>query len=351
MTDTLNWGIVSTGNIAGAFASALPHAQHGRLAAVASRSADRAAEFADKHGADRSHGSYEDLFADDDVDAVYIATPHPWHAELAILAAEAGKHVLCEKPAALNRFDTMAAIEAARRAGIIYMEAFMYRCNPQTVRLAELLKEEPIGTVRMIEASFGFRGGNNPESRLMNNALGGGGILDVGCYPVSLSRLIAGAVDGERFADPTDVQAVGVLGETNVDEYTAAVLKFDNGIVAEVATAIRVNLANTATIYGTDGRIVIPSPWTGGGREGGTGVIEVYRSGEKEEITVECGWLYAHEADTFAAAVADGEVPAPAMSPEDTIGNMTVLDEWREAIGLTYEDERVENLTRPVHGR
>src|SRR5690606_25764497 len=135
-----------------------------------------------------AHASYEALLADPAVDAVYIATPHPMHARWAILAAEAGKHILCEKPLALNHGQAMAMVEAAVRHRVFFMEAFMYRCHPQTARLVELIQQGAIGQVRMIEGSFGYRAGFDPNSRVYNNDLAGGGILDVGCYPVSMAR-------------------------------------------------------------------------------------------------------------------------------------------------------------------
>ena len=353
MAGTLGWGILGAGRIAGAFARGVAHSKTGRLVAVGSRSKEKAEAFvADFMGA-RAHGSYEDLLADAEVEAVYIATPHPMHARWSIRAAEAGKHVLCEKPLALNHPQAMAVVEAAREHDVFLMEAFMYRCHPQTARLLGLVREKAVGEVRVIKASFSFHAGFNPDSRLFSNALGGGGILDVGCYPVSAARLLAGAALGKAFVEPVGLCGFGHLGETGVDEWAVASLKFPGGILAQVAAGVSVNQANTIEVYGTEGRIVVPWPWTPS-REGGTTKILVHRKGEPEaeEILVETHeWLYGLEADTVAANVGRRQAAPPAMSWADTLGNMRILDAWRDAIGLVYESERFEAAAPPVHGR
>ena len=224
MADTLHWGIIGAGGIAKNFAKGVAHSRTGRIAAVGSRSKEKADKFAEEFcPSARRHGSYEALLADRDVQAVYIATPHPMHAEWAVKAAEAGKHILCEKPIGINHAEAMAIVEAARHHDVFLMEAFMYRCSPQTAKLVELLRAKTIGEVRVIRASFSFHAGFNPEGRLFRNALAGGGILDVGCYGVSMSRLVAGVATGKDFAEPIDVKGCGHLGATGVDEWAAAV--------------------------------------------------------------------------------------------------------------------------------
>src|SRR3954466_6670488 len=178
MSAPLRWGILGTGRIASAFAAALAETDSGTLVAVASRDQATADRFGDKFGVPHRHAAYELLLADPDVDAVYIATPHPHHAEWAIRTAEAGKHILCEKPLTLNQPTSMAVVDAARRNDVFLMEAFMYRCHPQTQELVALIRGGAIGEVRLIEATFSFRSGSAPDSRLYSNALGGGGILD-----------------------------------------------------------------------------------------------------------------------------------------------------------------------------
>ena len=335
----LAWGIIGTGSIAKKFAKGLAECHRGTLVAVGSRSQESADAFGDEFNVPVRHGSYEALLDDPGVEAVYISTPHPMHAEWAIKAAEAGKHILCEKPITLNYPEAMAVVDAARRNDVFLMEAFMYRCHPQTHKLVELIKEGAIGDVRLIQATFSFHAGWNPESRLLASELGGGGILDVGCYCTSMSRLIAGAAHGKPFEDPLEVKAVGHIGETGVDEWTSAVLKFPGDIIAQLSTGVQLNQENVVRIYGSNGSIVIPSPWFCGKGEGGANII-VTSGSKTESIDIdEPGGLYSIEADTVAEYIDQRQAAPPAMTPDDTLGNMRTLDSWRLQIGLLYPNE------------
>ena len=357
----LNWGILGTGAIAQAFADALKQSETGRLCAVGSRTQESADRFGSKNGAGKCHGSYESLLADETVEAVYVSTPHPFHPEWAIKAAEAGKHVLCEKPLALNLWQGQAMIEAARRHGVFMAEAFMYRLHPQTAKLVELVREGAIGEVRLIRASFGFGGGDTirPESRIFNNALGGGGILDVGCYTVSAARLIAGAAIGQAFDNPVKVAGAGKTGETEVDEWAAAVLQFASGITAQVATSVRAQPDNVVEIYGARGSIRVPNPWTADRKEAVTGKIIVEGTDEPAVLEIPAKVTsFTLEADAVARAIAAGrqEMESPGMTWEDTLGNLKVLDAWRQQVGVVYLDEkpaerRVDLTNRPVRVR
>ena len=354
MGTPLRWGIIGTGKIADAFARALDHTDSGDLVAVGSRTEANAERFGETHGVERRHATYEALVDDTGVDAVYVSTPHPMHAEWAIRCAEAGKHVLCEKPMTLNEADTMAVVEAARRNDVFLMEAFMYRCHPQTERLVELLRSGVIGDVKLVRATFGFRGAYDPEERHLANALGGGGILDLGCYTVSMSRLVAGVALGVEVAEPLEIHAVGHVGsETRVDEYTAATLLFDEDIVAEVSCGVRLAMGSEVRVHGTEGHLVVPEPWFCSGREGGTSHIEVHREGrEPRRVAVSTDrWLYAIEADHVAENIDRRQASFPGMTWDDSLANMRTLDSWREAIGVEYDAERPKALTAPVHGR
>ncbi len=344
----LRWGILSTGRIAGVFAKGVAASKSGRVVAVGSRTAVNAARFAAEHGipAAQAHASYEALLADAAVEAVYIATPHPEHAEWAVKAAEAGKHVLCEKPAGMNRAEGLRMIGAARRAGVLFMEAFMYRCHPQTAKVVELLRSGAIGAPRLVQAAFGFRTEFDAGSRLWNKALGGGGILDVGCYPVSFTRLLAGTAEGRAFADPAEVFGAGQLHpETGVDVFAAATLRFAGGMVAQLTTAVGLGIDNTARIFGDEGWIEVPHPWIIT-KAGGEQAIRLHRRGaaQPELITVAAGNVYGLEAEAFAAALRAGRREVPEMSPEDTLGNLATLDRWRAAIGLCYAADEAGRL-------
>jgi predicted dehydrogenase/aryl-alcohol dehydrogenase-like predicted oxidoreductase len=347
------WGIIGTGSIARVFAQGLAASKIGELLAVGSRSQESAERFGEELDVPRRYGSYEALLADAEVQVVYISTPHAFHAEWAIKAAEAGKHVLCEKPLALNYPEAMAVVEAVIRHDVFLMEAFMYRCHPQTAKLVNLLREGAIGDVHIIQATFGFDAGFNPEGRLLKNTLGGGGILDVGCYCTSMARLVAGVAMGGEFAEPIEVKGVGHIGSTGVDEYAVATLKFPGDIVALLATSVRVNQENVVRLFGSQGYILIPSPWQPG-RDAGTSKILVHRNDESapREIVIESdAGLYTIEAETVAANIDRRQAPFPAVGWDDTLGNMKTLDQWREAIGMMYEAEKPEAWVLPVSRR
>src|SRR3569833_110646 len=233
----LRWGIIGPGAIAQDFRRGVLDSKTGELVAIATRDPGKAG-LADKFPGARIVNGYDALLKDPGVDASYIATPHPGHAEWAIKAAEAGKHVLVEKPPALSALEADAVFNPHRKAGTFIGEAFMYRLHPATRRLGELIASGTIGDVRMIQSSFGFQmPAFRPEHRLFANDLAGGGILDVGCYPVSMSRFIAGQAVGRPFLDPIKVAGTAHLGEEGTDEWSAAVLEFENGIIAQACCA------------------------------------------------------------------------------------------------------------------
>lgn len=348
----LNWGILATGSIAKAFAEGVQHSELGTLAAAGSRSADKAAAFAAEFNIPTVHGSYESLLADPGVDAVYISTPHPMHAEWIVKAAEAGKHVLCEKPIALNHAEAMVAAEAAREHDVLLMEAFMVRCHPFIGTLRNLINDKAIGDVRQIRSTFSFHARFDPEGRIFKNALGGGGILDVGCYTSTLARLVAGIALGIPYASPLKVRGAGHLLETGVDGWALATLEFSGGILAQLSAGVQLEQDNGLTIFGSAGRIRIPDCWVPA-KKGGSLSLFLKPSGKDEqEILVETeAWLYGLEADAFARAVFAGSRSVPEMPIEDTLDNMRTLDRWRDAIGLTYESEKPGNHVPTVSGR
>lgn len=350
---SLSWGIIGAGNIAQTFAAAIAKSRTGKLVAVGSRDGNSAAQFVESHPGVRSVSGYAGLIEDSEVEAIYIATPHPMHARWTIHAARSGKHILCEKPLAVNAPQAMAVANEAKKAGVFLMEAFMYRCHPQTQKAVDLIAEGAIGEVRSIEAEFGFSAPFSKTSRLFSNELAGGGILDVGCYPVSMSRLLAGAAAGLPFLDPLKVTGVGCLHEeTGVDEYAAATLLFPGGILARIACATSVRLSNRVKVRGTKGWFEISDPWIPA-REGGTTEIVLQRgSADPETLAISTDqYLYALEIDAVGDAVFEGRVESEFMSTADTLGNMHTLDAWRDAIGLVYESEQLDAEIPPVDGR
>lgn len=358
MTSTapIRWGILGPGSIAKSFAGGAAQSRTGTIAALGARNPGKPG-LAEAFPGARILDGYEALLRDPDVDAIYISIPHPGHAEWAIKAAEAGKHVLCEKPLALTAFEADAMIHAARKAGTFLGEAFMYRLHPQTLKLVELVRSGAIGEIRMVKSSFGFAmPGFMPEHRLYANDLAGGGILDVGGYPVSMARLIAGAAAGMPFAEPDKVVGVAHLGQSGVDEWASALLHFPSGIVAEVSCSISLDQDNVLRILGTRGRIEVPDFWfAGGDRDVGLGRIDLIRSdGTRETISVnEKRHLYSFEVDAAGEAILAGrqEFAWPGMGWDDSIGNLRVLDKWRTAVGLEYEIEKPAKRINTISGR
>jgi predicted dehydrogenase len=304
---------------------------------VASRTQDKAHEFAKAHQIPHAYGSYEQILADPEVDIVYIATPHPQHREWTIRAAQAQKHILCEKPLGLHHNEAVEMLQAVWENNVFFMEAYMYRCHPQIHRMLELINQGAIGEVRTINATFGFSATYDLENRLFNRTLGGGGILDVGGYCTSMVRLIAGA-STRAAVEPERLFAVGTIGlESGVDEYAAALLLFPKGIVAHLSCGVRLNQQNQVVIQGTAGSITLPEPWVSN-VDGGESKILLHKNGaDPETITVSSPPLYSLEADLAAHHIGQGhkEAPWPAMTWADTLGNIRTQDKWRRALDST----------------
>ncbi len=344
MSDRAGWGILGTGNIARTFARAVRESSSGRLAAVGSREATRATAFAHELGVERAHGSYDALIGDPGVQFVYVATPHPLHEALAMAAARAGKHILCEKPMAVNAASAGRIIDAARQAGTFLMEAFAFRCHPQTHRLLDLLGGDEIGELRSVSATFGYDAGPAPANYLHRRDLAGGSILDVGCYTVALTRQLAGLAVGLPFRDPDVVVGAGLLHpETRVDLDATAVTWYGGGFTAQLACSIRTEVDRSVVITGDRGFVRLPAAWLPGlpNRFGGAPRIIVEEAGKApREIPIAApAGLYAIEADTAVARAREGRCEAPEMSWADSLGNMTVLDRWRAAVGVIYEGD------------
>lgn len=355
-TTPIRWGILGPGSIAQSFAGGVAASRTGKLVAIGARNPAKPG-LAESFPGARILDGYDALLADPDIDAIYISIPHPGHAQWAIKAAEAGKHVLCEKPLALTAFEADAMMHAARKAGTFLGEAFMYRLHPQTKKLVELIRSGVIGEIRMIKSSFGFAmPGFMPQHRLYANDLAGGGILDVGGYPVSMVRLIAGAAVGQPFSEPDKVVGTAHLGQSGVDEWASALLHFPGGIVAEVSCSISLNQDNVLRILGTKGRIEVPDFWfAGGNRDVGLGRIDIIAStGARETISVdEKRHVYSFEVDAAGEAIRAGgqEFAWPGMAWAESLGTLRVLDNWRAAAGLEYGIEKAQQRTNTISGR
>ncbi|MDQ7807256.1 Gfo/Idh/MocA family oxidoreductase [Amycolatopsis sp. A133] len=330
----LRWGLLAAGTIAAHFAAGVDESKHGVLAAVAARDAGRAREFATRFDIPKAYGSYEELLADPDVDAVYVATPHALHKQWAIAAAEAGKHVLCEKPLTITAADAEEVIAAARAHDVFLMEAFMYRLHPQTRRLVELISSGAIGEVRAVDTTFSFDSNPEETARLSDPALGGGGILDVGCYCTSLARLVAQAATGQDVVEPAEVSGMAHLSATGVDEWATGLLRLPGDILATISCGIRLTREDGIRVFGSAGQLHIPQPaWIHPLRDPGVSqIILTPAGGEPQVIEVEATQgVFAREADHVAAHVEDRQ--SPELSWAETLANLRTLDRWREAVG------------------
>ncbi|MGP8069885.1 MAG: Gfo/Idh/MocA family protein [Candidatus Bathyarchaeia archaeon] len=251
MQRKIRWGVLSTSNIGrAAVIPAIQHSTNSELVAVASRDSQRGRDFAAKLSIPVSYDSYDALLSAKDIDAVYIPLPNSLHREWTILAAEAGKHVLCEKPLAMNSAECLEMDNASRRNGVKLMEAFMYRFHPQTQKVIELVRTGAIGDLRLIHSAFTFRV-TNPANIRLQPELGGGSLMDVGCYCVNISRTIAGQ-------EPIEVQAYANWGSTGVDDQMVGNLRFSNGLLAQFDCALTLSRREFYQLVGTEGTIDVP---------------------------------------------------------------------------------------------
>ncbi len=317
----VRWGVLSTADIAlRKVIPGLRRSPRSEVAGIASREAGRAAEAAASLGIPRSYGTYEELLADPEIDAVYIPLPNHLHAPWAIASARAGKHVLCEKPLALTATEAQGMVEACRAAGVLLMEAFMYRQHPSWLAVRELVRSGRIGTVRAVDSWFSYF--NDDPANIRNiPAAGGGALYDIGCYSVNLSRML---FDAEPVRVRSTVRRDPAMG---IDVLTAGILEFDEGI-ATFTCATRTEADQRVHIYGTDGRISIEIPFnippelptrifvTAGG--------DPPVAPATETLTFQAADPYACEADRFCDAILDG-APLPVL-PEDAVANLRVIE-------------------------
>ncbi len=333
--EPVRWGILGTGAIAKQMAAAIGAVPEAELAAVGSRTLEKAREFAreaaERAGASeaacRPYGSYEELAANGDLDVVYVATPHPMHAENSLLCLENGKAVLCEKPFALNAAQARQIVAKARERGLFLMEAMWTRFFPIMVKLREILAEGSIGAVKVVAADFGFRADFDPESRLFDPALGGGALLDVGVYCVSLASMVLGP--------PNRVAATATLAPTGVDETSAYLLSHASGAIAALYSSVRAQTPWEADVLGESGSIRVHSPFWKPSK------LTLSRSGfsdEAMEMPYE-GNGYQFQVEEVCRCIRSGLFESPVMPLDETMEIMETLDAIREQIDVKYPGE------------
>lgn len=327
MSETIRWGILSTGNIARQFARGLEALPDAELVAVGSRAQESADAFGDEFDVPHRHASYKALANDSEVDVIYIGTPHPYHLENTLLCLDAGKAVLCEKPFAINVTEAKAMVDLARERGVFLMEAMWSRFLPAIVKVRELLDEGVLGEIRMFTGDFGFNARPNPEHRLFNPAMGGGALLDVGIYPISFASLI--------FGEPESIVSMAHIGETGVDEEASILLGYRDGQTANCYTAIRLNTPNAASIIGREGRIDIhPRFWYATD-------FTLHLNG-KEPVEYHLpyeGNGYNYEAIEVGNCLREHKLESSVIPLDETLQIMQTLDDIRAQWGLKYPME------------
>lgn len=325
--ERIRWGILGTGSIAKQFAKGLSVLPDAELVAVGSRSQASADSFATIFNIPRRHATYEALAQDAEVDVVYIATPHSLHKENSILCLQNNKAVLCEKPFAINAAQAKDVIAFAREKKLFLMEAMWTRFFPLMVKLRELVAEGAIGQVRMITADFGFRTQFNPQGRLFDPHLGGGALLDVGIYPLSLASMLLGA--------PTEIRSLAHLGQTGVDEQAAVILAYNEGQLALLHTATRTNTPHEAIIMGTEGQLRIDAPWW---RPARMTLSRPRKSDQVIDIPYQ-GNGYNYQAAAVMNCLRAGKLESHTMPLDETLSIMHTMDHIRAQWGLTYPME------------
>ncbi|MHA6532934.1 Gfo/Idh/MocA family protein [Paenibacillus sp. BAC0078] len=324
----VKWGILSTGWIAHQFATDLAHASNGIAYAVGSRNQESADEFARNHGIPVAYATYEDLVNDPEVDAIYIGTPHPFHKDNALLALRAGKAVLCEKPFTVNSGELEEVVAYAREHKLFLMEAMWSRYIPANAKVREWIAAERIGEVRLVQADLGFRAEWNPQSRLLNPALGGGALLDVGIYPISFASMIFGP-------HPESIASTVHIGETGVDEHFSLLLSYGGGKTAVLSGGVRLNMLQEAKVFGTQGHIIVK----------GTLVnpksAELYVDGELAETFEDdrTSVGYAFEAEEVGRCLQAGLTESPVLTLDESLAILKLLDQVRAQWGLAYPGE------------
>ena len=325
MAEPVRWGILGTGNIARQFARGLAELPDAQLVGIGSRTLETAQAFATTFGAAHAHGSYEALAADLDIDVVYIATPHTLHAENSLLCLEAGKAVLCEKPFTLNAAQAQTVVDSARDKTLFLMEAMWTRFFPLFKTFRDLVQKGQIGEPKLLQADFGIV---SPvvQNRLFDPALGGGALLDVGVYPVSLASYLLGT--------PTAVSSRAHLGATGVDEQNAVILEHQGGALAVLSSAIRAETPQEALIVGTEGSVRVCAPWWQPMR-----IILANKDGEETFSSPLPHNGYAYEAAEVMRCLREGLLESPLMPLAETLSIMRTLDTCRTQWGLRYPGE------------
>ncbi|TDT72574.1 putative dehydrogenase [Hypnocyclicus thermotrophus] len=322
----LNWGIIGAGNIATKFMNDFRYVLGGRMIAVASKSLDKAKKFAKKYEIKNYYDSYEELLNNKEIDVVYIATTHNFHYENMKSCIEHGKNILCEKPITLNKNQFEEIIKLAKEKNLFVMEAMWMYFIPAIERAVEWIKEDEIGDIKLIKAEFGLKIPFDPQARLYNKELGGGALLDLGIYPISFACFLANS-------EYEQVESMAIKGDTGVDEYVSILIKFKNGIQAELSTSSRQNFENRAFVYGTKGSLSLEKFWMCKEMQlrTKTRIINYTDEGRYNG--------YNFEADEVCKCIQEGKLESDIASHSKTLQVLEIMDLIRKKHGVIYPVE------------
>ena len=323
-----NWGIIGPGRIARKFAEALTCVDNSKLYAVASNNEDRAKIFAAEFNAKKSYFTYTDLVNDPSVDAVYIATPHRFHAEQCHIALDAGKHVVCEQPLTVNAEEAEELIKKAKQKKLFFMEALWTRHLPiYKDVVSNWLSQKLIGDVKLLNSTFGYNFERNELDRKFNHELAGGALLDLGVYNIAISQWVMNR-------EPISFNAQGYLGKTNVDEMLAVNLNYGNGTISQFSCNFLSENENEFKIYGSAGQIIIHSTFWG--------AIRATLITKDQNITLDRPFRkngFEYQIEEAINCIVNGKIESPIMTHNHTLANMKLMDEIRAEIGLKYSFE------------
>lgn len=327
MNSKIRWGIMGLGKIANKFASDLQLSNEAELYAVASRNQEKAKAFGEKYHSQKHYHSYEEMAMDEDIDVIYIATPHSFHFENTMLCLKNNKSVLCEKPMGLNSHQVRAMINEAQLRNLFLMEGLWTRFIPATGKLIDLLRNKSIGDLQYMQADFGFKADFDPKSRVFNKSLGGGSLMDIGIYPIYLSLLILGF--------PTHLNAEARISKTGVDSYCSILLGYENGEKAILESSLEADTPTVAHIYGSKGYIKLHSRFHHSEK------ISLYQNDELKEVfdLKYQGHGYIYEIEEVNHCLRNKMIESPNLPHTLSLDLIAIIDQVKAKIGLIYASQ------------
>ena len=330
----INWGIIGLGNMANKFASSIKNLEKTKLLSIASKTSSRLEKFGNAYDVDKKYrfNNYEDVLKCDEINAIYISTLNNTHHDLIIKAIDFNKNILCEKPASVNYEESLNIYNKLLKSKVFFMEAIAYRSHEQTNFVINEIKKNTIGRVSFVKSNFGFFIKKiNHKSRLFNLEMGGGAILDVGCYPLSFSNLIANIDNEKENINPELINVSGSLCETGVDDIAYATLIYKNNIESKIGVAIRLNMENKTIIEGTKGKLIIENPWLPEKKS----VVEIQTKDRYYKSFINSKFeIFENQIDLVNKFILENkkEGDFPCMNWKSTLDNMRTLSNWKKKL-------------------